>query len=1429
MSQFYTLLTSPTSVISGIFVSCLFSILVGLGQAEEPQTNLTWETKKLDSLFYAEGAAAGDINGDGQTDLVSGPFWWKGPAFEEKFSYYPPRAFDINGYSDHFFTYVMDFNQDERQDILVLGFPGREARLYLNPGENLESEHSEWSVHMIADQVSNESPSLVDLISGGFPEIVCSRDQAYGYFQAGDDATKPWQWHAISETGVTVKRFGHGLGVGDINGDGRLDVIERYHWWEHPADDQNDRVWKKHLWNESKSGRGGAQILVQDVDGDGLNDLITSRDAHGYGFAWHRQVKRGKDRRGFLVHRIMGNSSVLNPYGVVFSQLHGLASADLNGDGKLDLITGKRWKAHNGKDPGSHQPAVVYWFEATERDGEVEFVPHLIDEDSGIGVGVLVADLNGDDLLDVVSSNKKGTAIHFQQRPHAETAVVDPPQRWQPLEKQNLDSYANGLEPEDAIARMQVLPGFHVDLIASEPDVVQPIAMCFDARGRIWVVEGNTYPQRVEDGAGKDRILIFEDTDHDGTFETRKVFLDQLNLVSGIEVGFGGVWVGAAPYLLFVPDENQDDVPDSDPVVLLDGWGYEDTHETLNSFTWGPDGWLYGCHGVFTHSRVGKPGTPDAERVPLNAGIWRYHPTRHTFEVFAWGTSNPWGVDFNDEGDFFLTCCVIPHLFHVVQGARYHRQAGPHFSPYIYEDIPTIADHLHYGDGTFASMGALGRVDRGLVSRTADQTSDVGGGHAHCGLAIYLGDQYPPEYYGDLFFNNLHGHRIVREAVERDGSGFVGRHRPDFAFAQDNAYVGVGVMLGPDGALYLSDWHDLQTCHHRDVNIWNRTNGRIYRVRYGDEKRTPAMNLWVESDEVLISYLKHKNAFYVRQSQRILQERAAQGTLNTSAVVPLLEHLVHPSQPQTIRLRAFWTQHVCGLLQESDYLERTKDDNQYVRSWAVQFLAEQPETITQRTKNRFLEMAQAEDSLIVRRYLTSALQRLPIEDRRELVAAFVQDSQAKTDRNLPLLTWFGLEPFVAKHPQEAVALVESVQWPQVVNFTHRRAAVMPVGREALLNRLVNAESSEDFVAKGREFLAAIESQGRVQMPENWAKVRQAQAASASKQAEELVLRIGARLGDAETFPHWRAIVENKKNPPQKRRDALELLNLGRDPMLGQIATKLLSETQFQQVALKVLPGNVDEQATEALIEQLPNLPLDLRNDAVNLLVTRTPSARQLLQAIEEKRVESSLLSPVLVRQMIQLPDESIQASIQSIWGTLNETPENLDQQKNRWKRVLTPLRLSRADRKQGRFLFQKSCGTCHRLFGEGPTIGPDLTGSNRANVDYLLENILAPNAVIGKAYQMSLFMLDDGRVLGGLIRQEDENAIQLVLPGGTELTINQDQIEERMLSNQSIMPVGMFEKMTEKEVLALIAYLGSKRQVPLPPEATQQAEAKESQ
>ncbi|MEA2736203.1 MAG: hypothetical protein QOE14_2654, partial [Humisphaera sp.] len=372
-----------------------------------------------------------------------------------------------------------------------------------------------------------------------------------------------------------------------------------------------------------------------------------------------------------------------------------------------------------------------------------------------------------------------------------------------------------GLSPQESAKAMTLPEGFSATLFAGEPDVHQPVGFCIDDRGRLWVAEAYTYPIRAKEGEGKDNILIFEDSDGDGKFDKRTVFASGLNLVSGIEVGFGGVWIGAAPNFMFIPDKNGDDKADGPPEILLDGWAYQDTHETLNAFTWGPDGWLYGCHGVFTHSRVGKPGTPAKDRIPLNAGIWRYHPTKHQFEVFAEGTSNPWGIDFNDRGQAFITACVIPHLYHVIQGAHYQRQAGQHFNPNVYADIQNIGDHVHWSgeSGPHAANNKSGAA---------------GGGHAHCGAMIYLGGNWPAQYRDTLFMSNIHGNRLNNDKLVAKGSGYVGTHAPDPLLMNDKWSRLINFKYGPDGSVYMIDWYDKQACHNPLNEIWDRTNGRIY-------------------------------------------------------------------------------------------------------------------------------------------------------------------------------------------------------------------------------------------------------------------------------------------------------------------------------------------------------------------------------------------------------------------------------------------------------------------------------------------------------------------------------------------------------------------------------------------------------------------------
>lgn len=611
-----------------------------------------------------------------------------------------------------------------------------------------------------------------------------------------------------------------------------------------------------------------------------------------------------------------------------------------------------------------------------------------------------------------------------------------------------LDPVLNaGLSGQEAAKAMTPPKGFNVTLAAAEPDIIRPISFTIDSRGRLWVVEGHTYPVPAAEGQGRDRILIFEDTNGDGTLDSRKVFTEGLNLVSGIEVGMGGVWLGAAPYLLFIPIDAKNDKPAGPPQKLLDGWGTHDTHEVLNNLRWGPDGWLYGTHGVFTHSNVGKPGATDAERTKINAGVWRYHPTTHQFEVFAEGSSNPWGIDFNDYGHPFITVCVIPHMYHVIQGARYQRQAGKHFNPYTYDDIKTIADHVHW-------VGERGPHAGNFRSASA------GGGHAHAGAMIYLGgDSWPKEYRNDIFMNNINGAKLNIDHLTRSGSGYEATHKNDFLSMNDSWSQWLNFKYDPSGSVFAIDWYDKNQCHSPNPDVHNKTMGRIFKITHEQDKWVK-VDLSKASDMELVKYQLHANEWYVRQARTILQERGPNKKVHKA-----LKEILAKNPDATRKLRALWTLHVTKGLNEKDLTGLLANENEYVRSWAIQLLAEN-KTVSPETLKRFVTLAQNDQSALVRLYLTSAMLRLEPAQRWDVVEALVQKSEDKDDHNLPLMVWYAAEPLAGLDMKRALQLAEKARLPKILPYTIQRVAAIGTDESKkvlkdLNDRLGKADSHEN--------------------------------------------------------------------------------------------------------------------------------------------------------------------------------------------------------------------------------------------------------------------------------------------------------------------------------------------------------------------------------
>lgn len=955
-----------------------------------------------------------------------------------------------------------------------------------------------------------------------------------------------------------------------------------------------------------------------------------------------------------------------------------------------------------------------------------------------------------------------------------------------------------GLSAEDAAEAMELPEGFSVQVGAAEPDVRQPIAMALDDRGRVWIAEAYEYPRRATDGAGKDRVLIFEDTDLDGSLDKRTVFHEGLNLVSGLEVGFGGVFVGAAPHLLYIPDRDGDDRPDGEPEILLDGWGYEDTHETLNAFIWGPDGWLYGCHGVFTHSRVGPPGTPDEERHPINAGIWRYHPTERRFEVFAHGTSNPWGLDFDRHGEAFATACVIPHLFHIIPGGRYERQAGEHFNRFTYDDLKTIALHRHY-------------VGNQWNDENRRQSDESGGGHAHAGAMLYQGGAWPAEYSRGIFMNNIHGNRWNHDSLVASGSGFVGDRLPDFLLTRDQWSQMLYMTYGPDGQVWVIDWYDSQQCHDREPTKHDRGNGRIYRVAYRDA-RPVAVDLQKASDEELIRRLTDANEWYSRHARRILQERAARG-----ALAPTTRDRIAAGFAATDdvagALRWMWALRVTGSLGTAEIERSLASPFPQVRAWAIRLLFDSADQEGSPAAALALAQGASDTSPIVRLALASALQRIPGEDRWDSLEKLGRFGEDAADHNLPLMVWYALEPLADLDARRALAVSLSMgeRIPLLRDFMIRRLGSDPEASLALLVEGLSDANGEPlqltFLRGLRETLRGRRS---IATPDGWSDVYSKLARSANTEIRELATSLAATFGQDSAIQALLSVIDDDQAPNSSRAMAIETLTHLRHDSVASRLRRLLSHADLGGLALRSLAEFDSPETPAAILEVLNDLPPASRRDALATLCGRPSYAKALLTEIGAGRARADQLTADLVASLRNLQDAEIDRLIERHWGSVRETAA--DKQavilgyKNRIQAEgATP------DVELGRAVFAKICQQCHTLFGAGGKVGPDLSGANRSSLDYLLSNVLDPSAVMAKEYRPTIVETTLGRTITGILRETTADHWTLQTQN-ERVVVPIEEIEESRLSPLSMMPEDLLRPLGGHEVRSLFAYLGARGQ-----------------
>jgi putative membrane-bound dehydrogenase-like protein len=989
------------------------------------------------------------------------------------------------------------------------------------------------------------------------------------------------------------------------------------------------------------------------------------------------------------------------------------------------------------------------------------------------------------------------------------------------------------VDPDAAAAGFVVPEGFKVGVFAAEPEVRNPIALTWDHKGRMWVAENFTYAEKEVryDLSLRDRVLILEDADQDGVAEKQTVFIDSVQRLTSVEVGRGGVWLMCPPQLLFVPDADGDDEPDSAPVVVLDGFelGASSYHNFANGLRWGPDGWLYGRCGHSCPAKIGRPGTPDAERVPMKGGIWRFHPERGVAEVVMQGTTNPWGHDWDKHGEGFFINVVNGHLWHVIPGAHCKESFGALMNPLVFERMDTIADHWHFDT-------------KGKWSDSRDgAANDLGGGHAHVGMMIYQGAGWPEAYRDRLFTLNLHGRRANVERLERLGSGYVGRHEPDMLIAADKWFRGTEIRQGPDGCAYVLDWSDIGECHeHTGVH---RQSGRIFRVSYSHGTAVPKVSyedltnpLTLESVERLI---RIDNPWWERQMRLKLTPGELPVPLPEGLSDRLQTWVKDAAADVVIRLRALWALEATWDLAEQ-YEVRQKlllglledpNEDENVKVWGLRLLLDDraldrgdgrgrdvKEYLEPEIVGKLAEMAATDESGLVRLFLASALQRLPVKQRVDVAGALMSRREDAGDAQLPLMVWYGLMPLVETDPQSLVRVAEKSRWPSTLRWISRAVA-----GKAELDAKALADLTALAVKMGptlrAEILAGMSEAyagwRKAPKPAGWNALVKAVAVANDAANQERVQELSLLFGDGRALGQVMAVAKDAEAALEQRKAALRSLIEARPPELRELCLALLEVRGLGAEAVRGLAQFDEAKLGQEIAKRWGKFAVEERGLVLETLISRPAWAGALLEEMKKGKVPKAQLTAVHARQIRAFDEQALTAQLEEVWGVLKESSADKRELMEGLKKALTQEVLAGADLSAGRQVYQLVCMSCHVLYGEGGKVGPDLTGAGRASLDYLLENIVDPGAVVAADYRMTVATLKDGRVLAGMVAGSTERTVTLRLIQ-EETTVEKAEVVKLETLPVSMMPEGLLMALGEAQRRDLLAYLMHPAQVPLP-------------
>ncbi|WP_339714675.1 PVC-type heme-binding CxxCH protein [uncultured Kriegella sp.] len=969
----------------------------------------------------------------------------------------------------------------------------------------------------------------------------------------------------------------------------------------------------------------------------------------------------------------------------------------------------------------------------------------------------------------------------------------------------------DGSEPtpaEEAIKQFEVSPDLELDLVLSEPSVYQPVEISFDTKGRLWVVQYNQYPYpaglkikgidnhlRVQfdkmpeappkGNKGADKITVFEDTDGNGSFDKSTDVITGLNIATSVTLGRKKIWVLNPPYLLAYPDVDGDGIPDGDPEVHLEGFGIQDTHAAANSLRWGPDGWLYGAQGSTTTSNISSTTTKNV--FFRGQAIWRYHPETKVFEIFSEGGGNTFNVEFDSKGNLFSGHNGVGRGPYFKQGAYYRKSWGKHGSltnPYAF--------------GYLGDMGFEG--------------DNVRFTHA---ILRYESGELPSRFEGNFIaLNPLQGDIVMSNTIE-NGSSLRTIDQEKIVDTKDLWFRPIDMQAGPDGNLYISDWYDSRLSHVDPNDTWYKKSGRVYRLRKeGGEMGYESFDISRYSNNELIALLHHKNRWFRQKALQVIGEK------KDISILPDLIELFRTGKNQ-VALEALWAIHLIGEFNDEIAIEGLRHKNPFVRLWSVRLLGDR-EQLSANEAKALVAVSLAENHVEVRSQLAATAKRVKGSVALEIIKGLLLHHDDSKDPDIPLQIWWALESKAESNSAEVIEM-----------FRNKQIWEVPLVRQVLLNRLVQrymmSPETENYVTATELFKLAVDEETGSSLMKGLEEGLRGN--SYSDLPAELLKAIGPyklqgegkwamalRQKDEQVKGEVLRAIADSKTDIAERQSYIRILGQGDYPEFVPILLKIIGRSETEEsktikiAVLNTLQNYNVDSIGQTVLRLYPNVLRenpDVRSTALNLLVSRSQWAASLLDEIDEKlTIDKSDVLIDLVHRIKLLGDKRLVERSEKIW------PESIrstaTEKMTEIKRYINLVASGKGNADNGKSVYQNACSACHRLFEQGGSVGPELTGYERRNYSNMISQIVDPSADIREGYTSYILKTKDGRTIVGFLTSRSEKNLSVKPYGGERMQFSMDQILSMEPEEHSMMPEGILDKLTNEEVKDLFAYIMKK-------------------